>query len=81
MGATTLGRANRAGPLQGQAGHPIAQLVAVALNQRLVKVLHREATAHLLMERPRPRQLTLRRATRRRLADPTVRQSLLALIA
>ena len=59
----------------------IAQLVAVTLNQLLVKVLHREATVHLLIERPSPHQLTLRRTTRRSFADPTVQQSLVALTA
>ena len=74
-------RPHQAGILQGQAGHRVAELVAVPLDQLLVKVLHREAAVHLLVKRPGPGQLALRRTTRRRLADPTIQQPILAILS
>jgi hypothetical protein len=80
VGAAPLGLAHQPGRLQSQPGHGVAELVAVPLDQMLVKMLHVELAVALLVETLHPRQLGRRRPFRRRLADPPVMRSVDAVL-
>src|SRR6266404_1616399 len=69
------------GALQMHLRHGVAELVAVPLEQLLMKVLHREAAVRLAIQAQHPLDLLDRRTPARRLAQPTVRQPRRAFVA
>jgi len=73
-------RRHRAGLLQVQPGGGVAELVAVALLELLVKVLDGEALVHPPIQHAHALQLALGRSPGRRLASPAVDQALGAIL-
>ena len=76
MCAAPLRLRHQAGRLERQAGHRVAELVAVSTHQLLVKVLHREVAVAITVELPHAIQLAHRSPSRRHLADPPIAKTL-----